>query len=241
MNKFQILVVEDDDPIRNLMATTLKTHDYKYLLAQNGEEAIIQASTHDPDVVFLDLGLPDMDGVEIIKKIREWSNMPIIVISARSEDEDKIEALDAGADDYLTKPFSVEELLARLRVMQRRIALLQLDNNVNKSSIYTNGKLKIDYVAGCAYKNDEELKLTPIEYKLLCILAKNTGKVLTHKYITQKIWGSAWDSNVASLRVFMATLRKKLGNDSNSYIQTHVGIGYRMLKVETNIEDELSS
>ncbi len=241
MNKFQILVVEDDSPIRNLIATTLKTHNYKYLLAQNGEEAIIQASTHDPDVVFLDLGLPDMDGVEIIKKIREWSNMPIIVISARSEDEDKIEALDAGADDYLTKPFSVEELLARLRVMQRRIALLQVDNNVNKSSIYTNGKLKIDYVAGCAYKDDEELKLTPIEYKLLCILAKNTGKVLTHKYITQKIWGSAWDSNVASLRVFMATLRKKLGNDSNSYIQTHVGIGYRMLKVETNIEDEMSS
>lgn len=241
MNKFQILVVEDDAPIRNLIATTLKTHNYKYLLAQNGEEAIIQASTHDPDVVFLDLGLPDMDGVEIIRKIREWSNMPIIVISARSEDEDKIEALDAGADDYLTKPFSVEELLARLRVMQRRIALLQLDNNVNKSSIYMNGKLKIDYVAGCAYKDDEELKLTPIEYKLLCILAKNTGKVLTHKYITQKIWGSAWDSNVASLRVFMATLRKKLGNDSNSYIQTHVGIGYRMLKVETNIEDEMSS
>lgn len=239
MNKFQILVVEDDAPIRNLIATTLKTHNYKYLLAQNGEEAIIQASTHDPDVVFLDLGHPDMDGVEIIKKIREWSNMPIIVISARSEDEDKIEALDAGADDYLTKPFSVEELLARLRVMQRRIALLQVDNNVNKSSIYTNGKLKIDYVAGCAYKDDEELKLTPIEYKLLCILAKNTGKVLTHKYITQKIWGSAWDSNVASLRVFMATLRKKLGNDSNSYIQTHVGIGYRMLKVETNIEDEM--
>ena len=239
MNKFQILVVEDDAPIRNLIATTLKTHNYKYLLAQNGEEAIIQASTHDPDVVFLDLGLPDMDGVEIIKKIREWSNMPIIVISARSEDEDKIEALDAGADDYLTKPFSVEELLARLRVMQRRIALLQVDNNVNKSSIYTNGKHKIDYVAGCAYKDDEELKLTPIEYKLLCILAKNTGKVLTHKYITQKIWGSAWDSNVASLRVFMATLRKKLGNDSNSYIQTHVGIGYRMLKVETNIEDEM--
>lgn len=239
MNKFQILVVEDDSPIRNLIATTLKTHNYKYLLAQNGEETIIQASTHDPDVVFLDLGLPDMDGVEIIRKIREWSNMPIIVISARSEDEDKIEALDAGADDYLTKPFSVEELLARLRVMQRRIALLQVDNNVNKSSIYTNGKLKIDYVAGCAYKDDEELKLTPIEYKLLCILAKNTGKVLTHKYITQKIWGSAWDSNVASLRVFMATLRKKLGNDSNSYIQTHVGIGYRMLKVETNIEDEM--
>lgn len=233
MNKFQILVVEDDPPIRNLIATTLKTHNYKYLLAKNGEEAILQASTYAPDVVFLDLGLPDIDGVEIIKKIREWSNMPIIVISARSEDEDKIEALDAGADDYLTKPFSVEELLARLRVMQRRIALLQMDNELNENSVYTNGKLRIDYVAGCAYKEDNEIKLTPIEYKLLCLLAQNTGKVLTHKYITQKIWGSAWDSNVASLRVFMATLRKKLeDDDSVSYIQTHVGIGYRMLKVD---------
>ena len=214
MNKFQILIVEDDPPIRNLIATTLKTHDYKYLLAKNAEEAILQASTCAPDVVFLD--------------------MPIIVISARSEDEDKIEALDAGADDYLTKPFSVEELLARLRVMQRRIAILQADTNVVESSVYVNGGLKIDFAVGCAYRNEEELKLTPIEYKLLCLLAQNTGKVLTHKYITQKIWGSAWDSNVASLRVFMATLRKKIegGSDSVSYIQTHVGIGYRMLKAD---------
>lgn len=232
MNKFQVLIVEDDPPIRNLISTTLKTHDYKYLLAKNGEEALLQASTYSPDVVFLDLGLPDIDGVEIIKKIREWSNMPIIVISARSEDEDKIEALDSGADDYLTKPFSVEELLARLRVMQRRIALLKSDDEKGEKSVYTNGKLKIDYAAGCAYKGDEELRLTPIEYKLLCLLAQNTGKVLTHKYITQKIWGSAWDSNVASLRVFMATLRKKLenGDEAVSYIQTHIGIGYRMIK-----------
>ena len=234
MNKFQILVVEDDPPIRNLIATTLKTHEYKYLLAKNGEEAILQASSYAPDVVFLDLGLPDIDGIEIIKRIREWSNMPIIVISARSEDEDKIEALDAGADDYLTKPFSVEELLARLRVMQRRITLLKSDSEINEKSVYTNGRLKIDYAAGCAYIEDAELKLTPIEYKLLCLLAQNTGKVLTHKYITQKIWGSAWDSNVASLRVFMATLRKKLEDENASvaYIQTHVGIGYRMLKVD---------
>ena len=234
MNKFQILVVEDDPPIRNLIATTLKTHEYKYLLAKNGEEAILQASSYAPDVVFLDLGLPDIDGIEIIKRIREWSNMPIIVISARSGDEDKIEALDAGADDYLTKPFSVEELLARLRVMQRRIALLKSDSEINEKSVYTNGRLKIDYAAGCAYIEDAELKLTPIEYKLLCLLAQNTGKVLTHKYITQKIWGSAWDSNVASLRVFMATLRKKLEDENASvvYIQTHVGIGYRMLKVD---------
>lgn len=208
MNKFQILIVEDDPPIRNLIATTLKTHDYKYLLAKNGEEALLSASTYAPDVVFLDLGLPDIDGVEIIKRIREWSNMPIIVISARSEDEDKIEALDAGADDYLTKPFSIEELLARLRVMQRRIALLQADADITNKSIYENGCIKIDYAAGCVYKKDKELKLTPIEYKLLCILAKNTGKVLTHKFITQKIWGNAWNSNLASLRVFMATLRK---------------------------------
>lgn len=236
MNKFQILIVEDDPPIRNLIATTLKTHDYRYITASNGEEAIMQASTYNPDVMFLDLGLPDMDGVSVIKKVREWSVMPIIVISARSEDSDKIEALDAGADDYLTKPFSVEELLARLRVMQRRIALLHSDGENGSGAIYRNGNLKIDYAAGCASIGDQELKLTPIEYKLLCLLAKNTGKVLTHTYITQHIWGSAWEGNLASLRVFMATLRKKLEQYDNSvqYIQTHVGIGYRLLKVDVN-------
>lgn len=234
MSKMQILVVEDDIPVRNLITTTLKTHDYRYVVAGNGAEAIMQASTCNPDVLFLDLGLPDIDGIEVIKRVREWSNMPIIVISARSEDEDKIEALDAGADDYLTKPFSVEELLARLRVMQRRIALLSSDAKGGDSSVYTNGQLKIDFAAGCAYMNGEELKLTPIEYKILCLLAKNTGKVLTHKYITENVWGSAWDNNVASLRVFVATLRKKLEvtSDSPQYIQTHIGIGYRMMKME---------
>ncbi len=234
MNKTQVLVVEDDSPIRNLITTTLKTNNYRYLTAVNGESAISQTASHNPDIILLDLGLPDIDGVEVIKKIRTWTNTPIIVISARTEDADKIEALDAGADDYLTKPFSVEELLARLRVMQRRIALLKSDSEINEKSVYTNGRLKIDYAAGCAYIEDAELKLTPIEYKLLCLLAQNTGKVLTHKYITQKIWGSAWDSNVASLRVFMATLRKKLEDENASvvYIQTHVGIGYRMLKVD---------
>lgn len=235
MNKFQILIVDDDPPIRNLIATTLKTHDYKYITAETGQEAIMQASTCNPDVMFLDLGLPDMDGVSVIRKVREWSNMPIIVISARSEDSDKIEALDAGVDDYLTKPFSVEELLARLRVMQRRIALLNKDNENGRGAVYTNGNLKIDYAAGCASMNGRELKLTPIEYKLLCLLAKNTGKVLTHTYITQNIWGSAWEGNVASLRVFMATLRKKLEkyDDTFQYIQTHIGIGYRMLKADS--------
>ena len=234
MDALKILVVEDDSHVRNLIKTTLKLHNLSYYEANKGEEALNIASSKHVDLVLLDLGLPDMDGLEVIDNIRSWSNMPIIVISARSEDEDKIEALDAGADDYLTKPFSVEELLARLRVMQRRIALLKSDSEINEKSVYTNGRLKIDYAAGCAYIEDAELKLTPIEYKLLCLLAQNTGKVLTHKYITQKIWGSAWDSNVASLRVFMATLRKKLEDENASvaYIQTHVGIGYRMLKVD---------
>ena len=233
MNKPLILVVEDDSPVRNLMVTTLKTHDYRFLTAPKGEDAIMLASSHNPDVIFLDLGLPDMDGVEVIRRIRRWSNLPIIVISARSEDTDKIEALDAGADDYLTKPFSVEELLARLRVTLRRLAMMNPDGATDKS-VYTNGALTIDYSAGCAALRGEELKLTPIEYKLLCLLAKNTGKVLTHTYITQKIWGRSWDNDIASLRVFMATLRKKLESAPNSpqFIQTHIGIGYRMLRVE---------
>ncbi len=181
----------------------------------------------------MDLGLPDMDGIEVIRQIRSWSNMPIIVISARSEDEDKITALDAGADDYLTKPFSVEELLARLRVTIRRLSMMNAENNAD-SSVYTNGSLVIDFPAGCAFLNSGELKLTPIEYKLLCLLAKNTGKVLTHTYITKSIWGRSWDNDVASLRVFMATLRKKIESvpGSPEFIQTHVGIGYRMLKIE---------
>lgn len=232
MNKLQILVVEDDAPIRNLISTTLKAHNYKYILAENGEKAICQASTCNPDIILLDLGLPDTDGIEVIKKIRTWSNTPIIVISARSEDTDKIEALDNGADDYLTKPFSVEELLARIRVSARRLAAIQSNATANES-LFINGDLKIDYAAGCAYINEAELHLTPIEYKLLCLMARNVGKVLTHTYITQKVWGSCWDNDVASLRVFMATLRKKLEAtpDSPQYIQTHIGVGYRMTKV----------
>ena len=230
-NKMQILVVEDDAPVRSLITTTLKAHDYSYLTAPNGNQAILEASSHNPDVMLLDLGLPDMDGVEVIRKIRTWSNLPIIVISARSEDTDKIDALDAGADDYITKPFSVEELLARLRVTQRRLAASQ--NQQNCSSVFENGNLKIDYAAGCAYLSDEELHLTPIEYKLLCLLSRNVGKVLTHTFITQKIWGSSWDNDVASLRVFMASLRKKLESspESPQFIQTHIGVGYRMLRV----------
>ena len=233
MNKPLVLVVEDDRPVRNLIVTTLKSHDYRYLTAENGKTAIMEASSHNPDIVLLDLGLPDIDGTEVITNIRGWSNMPIIVISARSEDSDKITALDAGADDYLTKPFSVEELLARLRVTQRRLLLLKSSNNAGKP-VFQNGELKIDYAASCVYLKGEEMHLTPIEYKLLCLLSHNVGKVLTHTYITMQIWGSSRENDIASLRVFMATLRKKLEPKKTSpqYIQTHIGIGYRMLRVD---------
>ena len=233
MNKPLILAVEDDAPIRNLISTTLKTNDYRYQLASNGKEAILAVSTQNPDIVLLDLGLPDMDGVEVIRTIRSWSNLPIIVISARSEERDKIEALDTGADDYLTKPFSVEELLARIRTTQRRLSYMTSEM-LTAGSVFENGKLRVDYAGGCAYLDGQELHLTPIEFKLLCLLSRNVGKVLTHTFITQNIWGQSWDSNMASLRVFMATLRKKLEPtpDSPQYIQTHIGVGYRMVRVE---------
>ncbi len=231
MNKPLILVVEDDSAVRNLITTTLETHQYRYQTAADGETAVLQAVSHNPDVILLDLGLPDMDGIDVIRKIRSWSKTPVIVISARSEDTDKIDALDAGADDYLTKPFSVEELLARLRVTFRRLRDAGADGV--QSAVFQNGELKIDFAAGCVFMKGQEMHLTPIEYKLLCLLARNAGKVLTHTYITREIWGSAWENDVASLRVFMATLRKKIEPDPARprYIQTHVGVGYRMLKV----------
>jgi len=231
-NNYNILVVEDDAPVRNLITTTLKANDYKFVTAANGSDAIMSAVSHNPDIVLLDLGLPDMDGVDVIEKIRSWSNVPIIVISARSEISDKIEALDAGADDYLTKPFSVEELLARLRVTLRRLSVVSEQSS--SASVFENGSLKIDYAAGCAYLDGEELHLTPIEYKLLCLMAKNVGKVLTHSYITRNVWGTSCNNDVASLRVFMATLRKKIerASDTTPIIQTHIGVGYRMMKME---------
>ncbi|MGN1369277.1 MAG: response regulator [Aristaeellaceae bacterium] len=232
MNKLLILVVEDDKSVRNLIATTLKTNGYRFTEAPTGEEAIIQASSHNPDVILLDLGLPDMEGIDVIRRVRGWSNVPIIVISARSEDADKISALDAGADDYLTKPFSVDELMARLRATQRRLAYT--NTSAPADSAFVNGALRVDYAANTASVNGEELRLTPIEYRLLCLLAQNVGKVLTHTFITQRIWGKSMESDIASLRVYMAMLRRKIESASGSetqYIQTHIGIGYRMIKL----------
>ena len=226
-----ILVVEDDAAVRSLISTALEMHDYRFTAVGTGEAAVMEAASHNPDLVMLDLGLPDIDGVEVIARLRSWASMPIIVISARGEDSDKIAALDAGADDYLTKPFSVDELLARVRASLRRGQMTPAGGE--ESSVFTNGELRIDFAAGCAWLGDEELHLTPIEYKLLVLLARNVGKVLTHTFITKEIWGTSWDNDVASLRVFMATLRKKIEADPAHpvYIQTHVGVGYRMQRI----------
>ncbi|MBR7044315.1 MAG: response regulator transcription factor [Lachnospiraceae bacterium] len=231
MSKLKILIVEDEAPLRNLIRTTLYTHDYAFETAENGRAALMVASSLNPDLVLLDLGLPDLDGIEVIKRIRSWSNMPIIVLTARSEMSDKIAALDSGADDYLTKPFAVEELLARIRVIQRRLSVTQ--TRLPEEQTFVNGDLKIDFSQGCAFMGENELRLTPSEYKLLCILARNVGRVLTYRFISREIWGNEWESNTGSLRVFMATLRKKLekGGRAQSYIQTHVGVGYRMMKL----------
>lgn len=227
----KILVVEDDATVRNLVLTALEAQSFDLLAESTGRGAIASAATNAPDVVLLDLGLPDIDGIEVVRAIRVWSQMPIIVVSARSEDADKIAALDAGADDYLTKPFSVGELQARIRTTLRRSSYLS-NTPMRESSTFENGDLRIDYSAGVAYLSGEELHLTPIEYKLLCLLSHNVDRVLTHSFILNEVWGAEHQADLASLRVFMGTLRKKIESDPAHprYIQTHVGVGYRMIR-----------
>ena len=227
----KILVVEDDATVRNLVLTALEAQSVDLLAESTGRGAIASAATNAPDVVLLDLGLPDIDGIEVVRAIRVWSQMPIIVVSARSEDADKIAALDAGADDYLTKPFSVGELQARIRTTLRRSSYLS-NVPMRESSTFENGDLRIDYSAGVAYLSGEELHLTPIEYKLLCLLSHNVDRVLTHSFILNEVWGVEHQADLASLRVFMGTLRKKIESDPAHprYIQTHVGVGYRMIR-----------
>ena len=233
MNNSNILVVEDDFAIRSLITTALETENYKYHVAKNGNQAIMEAATQAPELILLDLGLPDIDGVDVIRKIRTWSTVLITVISARSEDKDKIDALDVGADDYITKPFSTAELLARIRGNYRRIQYIQ-NNQQGGTSVFHNGSLTIDYQMQTVYVKEEEIHVTPIEYKILCLLAKNLGRVLTHTHITKEIWGSSLEGDIASLRVHVATVRKKIEkkDSSNKCIQTHVGIGYCMVKQE---------
>lgn len=230
--EIKILIVEDDGPIRNLISTALQTNQYKYDLSVNGTTALLALSTHHYDIVLLDLGLPDKDGVEIIKQFRTFSITPIIVISARSSAEDKIQVLDAGADDYLTKPFSVEELLARVRSTLRRSQYLEMQKGMQDDIVFVNGDLKIDYPSRTVYFQNKEIHLMPIEYELLCLLSRNVGKVLTHQYILDKVWTNTIESDLSSLRVYMTTLRKKIEKKSDKkYIQTYIGVGYKMIKM----------
>ena len=229
-----ILVLDDEAEIADLVELFLKNEGYNVYKFYSSSEAIKCINSTPLDLALLDVMLPDTDGFTILRKIREEGfRFPVIMLTAKVEDNDKIIGLSLGADDYITKPFSVEELLARIRVTQRRLAITQTGEQ-QETSVFKNGELEIDYSAGCAYLKGEELHLTPIEYKLLCLLSRNVGKVLTHTYITQQIWGRCSENDVASLRVFMATLRKKLEpeKDGVQYIQTHIGIGYRMLRIE---------
>ena len=228
MNKTLILVVEDDRPIRNLIVTTLKTHDYKYLTAENGTSAILEASSHNPEIVLLDLGLPDIDGVEVIKKIRTWSNMPIIVISARSEDTDKIEALDAGADDYITKPFSPSELVARVKAHLARYERL-IGSNVQENDIIEIRGIKIDKTARRVWVNGEEKAFTTKEFDLLVFLAQNPNHVFTKEELFKEIWDMESVGDIATVTVHIKKIREKIEMDTAKpqYIETIWGVGYR--------------
>jgi two-component system KDP operon response regulator KdpE len=232
----KILICEDDPSINKLLAVTMEVADYGFQTVSCGRAALREILSNTPDVLLLDLGLPDMDGGEIIEKVRGFSQLPIIVVSARDDDSDKIKALDAGADDYLTKPFSTEELLARLRVSLRRTKLLtdlSVSKNIADRVIFKNGWLKIDYTAGTVFVNNQEIHLTPLEYKLLCLLAENQERVLTYNYIVKEVWGYYMD-DLTVLRVFTTSLRKKieLNPSKPKLLQTHMGIGYRMAKIE---------
>ena len=226
----KILVVDDEKLLVKGIKFNLENEGYTVDACYDGESAVNMARTGGYDLIILDLMMPKKDGLEACQEIRGFSTVPIIMLTARSEDADKIRALDAGADDYLTKPFSVEELLARIRTTLRRLSYAQTGGVVSEGSFDT-GELHIDFDAGIATMDGEELHLTPIEYKLLCLLAHNADKVLTHQFILHEIWGTATKSDLASLRVFMGTLRKKIESDPAHprYIQTHVGIGYRLV------------
>lgn len=224
-----ILIVEDEKPIRHFIKIALETQNYQCLEAQYGREALSLAASHHPDIMVLDLGLPDIDGLDVISQIREWSNIIIIVVSARGHEREKVEALDAGADDYLTKPFSVAELLARIRVGLRRNSAII--TNETESSHFELGDLKINFDKRKVELHGIDIHLTPTEYNLLTLLAKYHGKVLTHKFLINKIWGAAMNNDTQSLRVCMGNLRRKIEKDPAQprYITTEVGVGYRML------------
>ena len=223
MNKAEILVIDDEAPIRKLLEITLESNDYKVWLAETGKEGVLLAVNHPPELILLDLGLPDKSGHEILKELRTWYNKAIIILSVQDSEEDIVKALDNGATDYLTKPFRTGELLARIRSVIRR-NLTQNDN-----SVLICGNLEIDFGARIIKRNDETLKLTATEFNLLALFMKNEGRVLTHQYILKEIWGVGYQTETQYLRVFVATLRKKIEDNPNQpkHIITESGVGYR--------------
>lgn len=225
--KNTIVVCDDESQIRKILTISLESADYKVVEAENGRDAITQVATSHPQLVILDLGLPDRDGLSVLKEIRTWTSVPIIILSVKNSEEDIVKALDLGADDYLTKPFNTSELLARIRANIRRT--LQSDED----TVFQNGNLVIDLASRIVKKANTEIKLTNTEYLLLVLLAKNTDKVLTHRYILKEIWGPSSVENSQYLRVFIGQLRKKIEDDFSNpaFILTESGVGYRMKSV----------
>ncbi len=223
MNKTEILIIDDEPQIRKLLEITLESNGYKVLQAETGKEGVIQAASHPPELVLLDIGLPDKSGHEILKELREWYNKSIIILSVQNNETDIVTALDNGATDYLSKPFRTAELLARIRSAIRR------NQTSNNTTILEAGNLQIDLAARTVRKNNELLKLTSTEYNIISLFARNEGRVLTHKFILKEIWGVGYQTETQYLRVFVGSLRKKIEEnpDNPLHIITESGVGYR--------------
>jgi two-component system KDP operon response regulator KdpE len=229
-NEYLILIVEDDERISNFISAILTSNNYKWIKTEKGREAISMAASHGPDLILLDLGLPDIDGLEVLKTIRQWANNPIIVISARGHEREKVEALDLGADDYITKPFGTSELLARIRTGIRHS--LKDSHGINSEPDKVSvGELEINYKKRLVTLTGKEVHFTPIEYKIICLLSQNIGKVLTHDFIIREVWGP-YTNEIQALRVNMANIRRKLEVNpaEPKYIVTEVGVGYKMVE-----------
>ncbi|TAN66497.1 MAG: two-component system response regulator KdpE [Methylobacter sp.] len=222
-----IVVIEDDPQICRFLRTSLSAQGFQVFEAGTGERGIVEVGTRKPELIILDLGLPGMDGIEVIRKVREWSAVPIIVLSARSQESNKIAALDAGADDYLTKPFSIGELLARIRVSLRHTAQLTGDGI---ETLFCIGDLQVDLSRRSVHIGDREIHLTPIEYRLLTVLIRHAGKVLTHRQLLLDVWGPAYVEHAHYVRIYMGQLRRKLEADPAQprYLMTEAGVGYRL-------------
>jgi len=222
-----VVVIEDDPQMRRFLRTGLATQGFQVFEAETGQRGLIEAGTRMPDLVILDLGLPDMDGVEVVRSLREWATLPVIILSARSAEEHKIEALDAGADDYLTKPFGIGELLARIRVALRRSART---GDGQGSDVYRSGRLKVDLRKRLVYVYDDEIHLTPIQYRLLSVLVRNAGRVMTQRQLLKEVWGPAATDSAHYLRIYMSQLRQKLEADPTKpeFLLTESGVGYRL-------------